>query len=92
MSEPEQVRDRAGRLCLTKYTPMASNRRGEERPKHYQHSFQGGPAISPGGEWIVDNVWVWHPLGIVTAWSLRHWLGDDPWESEDEPSKWSLRP
>lgn len=60
---------------------------GEERPEHYLDYFHGGLAVSPGGEWIVDNGWVWMPIGCVTAWSLRRWIKGNPWESEDGPSK-----
>ena len=76
---------RTGRL-LTDRSPT-SNRQGEDRPQHYLDYFDGGLAISPGGEWIVDNGWVWHPLGVVVAWSLRWWSEGNPWESEDGPTK-----
>ncbi len=33
-------------------------------------------------EWIADNGWVWHPVGIVTTWDLRQWLQENVWESE----------
>jgi hypothetical protein len=71
---------------LTDRSPP-SYRRGEQRPEHYLDYFHGGLLISPSGEWVVDNGWVWSPVGIVTAWSLHRWLEDNPWESEDGPSK-----
>ena len=79
---------RTGRF-LTDRSPT-SYRRGEERPRHYLDYFHGGLAISPGGTWIVDNGWVWHPLGVVVVWSLRRWAEANPWESEDGPTKRSL--
>jgi len=36
---------------------------------------------------MVDDGWVWHPVGIPSAWSLERWLCDNVWESEDGPSK-----
>ena len=76
---------RTGALLTDRSPP--SYRRGEERPEHYLDYFHGGLVVSPGGEWIMDNGWVWMPLGYVTAWGLRRWLRDNPWESEDGPSK-----
>jgi hypothetical protein len=79
---------RTGTL-LTDRSPT-SYCRGEERPEHYLDYFHGGLAVSPGEEWVVDNGWVWSPVGFVTSWSLRRWQRDNPWESEDGPSKRSL--
>jgi hypothetical protein len=42
---------------------------------------------SPDHEYLAEDGWVWHPLGMVMAWSLRRWLGGNVWESEDGPSK-----
>ena len=74
---------------LTDRSPT-SYRRDEDQPEHYLNYFHGGLFISPACEWIVDNGWVWHPLGIVTAWSVRRWLLENPWEAEDGPSKMGL--
>ena len=30
------------------------------------------------------------PVGVVTSWSLRRWVEENPWESEDGPSKRAL--
>jgi hypothetical protein len=76
---------RTGTL-LTDRAPT-SDRKGEERPEHCLDYFHGRLSTSPGGEWVVDNGWVWTPVGVVTTWSLRRWLGDNPWESEDGPSR-----
>ena len=64
-----------------------SYRRGEERPRHYLDYFHGELTVSPAGEWIVDNGWDWHPLGVVVTWSLRCWAQSNIWESEDGSSK-----
>lgn len=79
---------RTGAL-LTDRLPT-SYRRGEEQPEHYLNYFHGGLAVSPGGGQVVDNGWVWHPVGVVTSWSLRRWIEANPWESEDGPSKRAL--
>jgi hypothetical protein len=79
---------RTGRI-LTDRSPT-SYRHGEERPEHDLDYFHGSLAVSPGGDWVADNGWHWHPLGIVVTWSLRHWVETNRWESEDGPSKREL--
>jgi hypothetical protein len=64
--------------------------RGEPRPPHYLDYFHCGLAVSPDQRHIADNGWVWHPVGIVAAWSIDRWLDDNAWESEDGPSKRGL--
>ena len=74
---------------LTQRTPT-SYLQGEVRPPHYLDYFHCGLAISPNSEWVADNGWVWHPVGIVVAWNLRRWLKENVWEAEDGESKKSL--
>ncbi|HEY1173937.1 MAG TPA: hypothetical protein VGH19_21410 [Verrucomicrobiae bacterium] len=59
----------------------------DDRPAHYLDYFHCGLAVSPNGEWLADNGWVWHPFGVVSTWSLKKWLQENPWESEDGTSK-----
>ncbi|NGZ75128.1 hypothetical protein [Saccharibacillus alkalitolerans] len=47
--------------------------------------FHGGLLTSPDGSRIADTGWVWQPVGLLAAWSLREWL-DDPWASENGES------
>jgi hypothetical protein len=70
-------------------TPRAptSYRRGEEPPIHYLDYFHGALSVSPEGTWIADDGWIWHPWGEVVTWSLRRWLEDNAWESEDGQTK-----
>lgn len=70
-----------GRLLTTR--EPASYGQGEARPPHYLDYFHGSLTVSPNGEWIADNGWVWQPVGVVRAWNLRRWIDDNPWESED---------
>lgn len=42
--------------------------------------------VSPHGNWIVQNGWGWHPVGIVRSWNLPDWVDRNPWESEDGKS------
>ncbi|NVB80170.1 MAG: NADAR family protein [Kofleriaceae bacterium] len=59
---------------------------GDARPEHYLDYFHAGLVISPSGERVIDNGWVWHPFGVVRAFSLRRWVDGNPYESEDGPS------
>jgi hypothetical protein len=74
-----------GRL-LTERGPT-SYRRGEPRPIHYLDYFHAGLRPSPGGQWIADNGWVWHPSGVVVTWNAGLWRTTNVWESEDGPSR-----
>jgi hypothetical protein len=60
-----------------------SYQRGEERPQHYLDYFHGALYPSPGSTHILDDGWVWHPVGIPVTWNLDRWLSDNAWESED---------
>lgn len=57
--------------------------KGEPAPKHYLDYFHGRLLVSPDQEWIADWGWVWHPVGMIRCWSLRKWLYESVWESED---------
>jgi hypothetical protein len=83
------VSDPATGKLLTARHPT-SYRTGEQRPEHYLDYFHGGLQVSPGGGWIVDDGWVWHPFGVPMAWSLERWLSGNVWESEDGPTNKSL--
>ncbi|NTX51462.1 WD40 repeat domain-containing protein [Myxococcus sp. CA039A] len=75
-------------------TPRESTRRGkpgEPRTQHELDYFHCGLTVSPDGNWLVDDGWVWHPVGILTAFSLRRWVHENVWESEDGPSLKQLR-
>ncbi len=64
-----------------------SYEREEKRPPHYLDYFQCGLCVSPDGEWIAGNGWVWHPVGAVDTWSLRQWVNKNVWEAEDGATK-----
>jgi hypothetical protein len=76
---------RAGAL-LTEREPT-SYKRGEMRPEHYLDYFHCQLAVSPNQEFVADNGWCWHPVGIVSTWNLPRWLHDNIWESESGESK-----
>ncbi|MCX5746777.1 MAG: hypothetical protein NT062_30245, partial [Proteobacteria bacterium] len=59
-------------------------------PLHDLDYFHGGLEASPDDRWIVDNGWVWHPVGIVTVFSVDAWLGGNVWETEDGPTRRAL--
>ncbi|MBJ6764860.1 hypothetical protein JGU66_29195 [Myxococcaceae bacterium JPH2] len=65
--------------------------KSEDAKAHGLDYFHCGLTVSPDGQWLVDDGWVWHPVGILTSLSLRRWLHENVWESEDGPSRKSLR-
>jgi hypothetical protein len=78
--------DAASGELLTRREPT-SYRHGEPRPAHYLDYFHGALRLSPGGRWIADDGWVWHPVGMPTVWDAQSWLNGNVWESEDGPSQ-----
>lgn len=60
------------------------------RPAHYLDYFHGRLHVSLGGEWILDDGWVWHPVGVPAWWSLLRWVKENRWESEDGASRVDL--
>jgi hypothetical protein len=58
----------------------------DARPEHYLDYFHADLIPSPDGERVIDNGWVWHPSGCVRAFSLRRWVEENPFESEDGPT------
>jgi len=60
-----------------------SYQHGKERPSHYLDYFHGAICLSPRGTYLLDDGWVWHPVGIPVVWSFDRWLSENTWESED---------
>ncbi|GAA1952196.1 hypothetical protein [Kitasatospora viridis] len=58
--------------------------------EHHLDFFHGALYPSPDGRRILDDGWLWHPIGIPAVWRLDRWLGENPWESEDGPSRLDL--
>jgi hypothetical protein len=68
-----------------------SYEREEQRPPHYLEYFHGRLYASTDGKWILDDGWIWHPIGVPAVWSLERWLGGNVWESEEDgPSRREL--
>ncbi|WP_163868840.1 hypothetical protein [Myxococcus eversor] len=76
---------------LTRREPGGRGKPGEPMPRHERDYFHCGLTVSPDEAWLVDDGWVWHPLGILTTFSLRRWVHENVWESEDGPSLKHLR-
>ena len=60
---------------------------GESRPEHYLDYFHGSLYVDPTSMHIVDDGWIWHPVGVPTVWSLERWFSHNVWESEDGSTK-----
>jgi hypothetical protein len=65
--------------------PTSYGHEDKKRPEHYLDYFHGALALSPGSTRVLDDGWVWHPVGVPSVWSLERWL-ENPWESEDGSS------
>jgi hypothetical protein len=63
----------------------------QRHPEHYLDYFHGALFVSPGSARVLDDGWVWHPVGIPSAWSTRRWL-ENAWESEDGPTRVDICP
>ena len=57
------VSDASSGQLLSKRGPTAYQN-GEQRPEHYLDYFHGALYLSPKGTRILDDGWVWHPVGI----------------------------
>ena len=83
ISDPETGRLLTGR-GPTSYTS------GEERPPHYLDYFHGGLHVSPSGTKVLDDGWVWQPMGCVSMFDARDWLSGNMWETEEACRKPAL--
>ncbi|MBV8879457.1 MAG: hypothetical protein JO332_05820 [Planctomycetaceae bacterium] len=63
---------------------------GDAPPAHGLDYFHGALYVSPDQRHLLDDGWVWHPVGMPMVWDLDRWLMDNPWESEDGPSRLDL--
>lgn len=78
LSDPSCGRLRSGR--------GTDGRKDEPRPQHCRDYFHGRLLVSPGGRYLADDGWVWHPSGLPSVWNLDRWVRHNPFESEDGPS------
>jgi WD40 repeat protein len=62
----------------------------DTEPERHLDYFHGQLIPSPDGSRLLDDGWVWHPVGIPRAWSVADWLRGNAWESEDGPSAVNL--
>lgn len=77
-----------GRLLTARPSPRYEH--GREPPPHYLDYFHASLLPSPSGERVLDNGWVWQPSAVPRTFSLRRWLDENVWESEDGPSAHDL--
>lgn len=51
-------------------------------PEHYLPYFHGALYVSPEQGRILDDGWIFHPMGVPVTWSLDQWLFANVWEPE----------
>lgn len=44
--------------------------------------YRGALHVSPDGCWVLEDGWIWDPVGSPLAWSVEHWLGGRTWEPD----------
>jgi hypothetical protein len=71
---------------LLSVRPDPPYQQDQPNAEHYLDYFHAGLSVSPDQQWIVDNGWIWHPIGAIMAWDLQRWVQDNVWESERGPS------
>lgn len=75
--------------CLSERAPPAY-RQDAPPPAHYLDYFHAGLVGSPGGRFVLDHGWCWHPWGQPRVFDAERWLAGHVWESEDGPSVHAL--
>ncbi|MFC8197894.1 hypothetical protein ACFUTV_21145 [Streptomyces sp. NPDC057298] len=75
----------SGALLTERSFPPSAD--GGALPEHHLNYFHGALYVSPDGKRILDDGWVWHPIGVPSVWDLAPWIGSNVWESEDGPSR-----
>ena len=83
LSDPE-----SGELLSVRDTPGYGQ--GENPPPHYLDYFHGALIVDPTGTRVVDDGWIWHPVGVPVVFRLARWHGENVWESDDGPSRLDL--
>ena len=84
------ISDPATGELLTSRAPTSYSS-GQPRPPHYLDYFHGALLVSPDSTRILDDGWVWHPVGIPYAWCVPRWL-ENVWESEDGQTRVDICP
>ena len=79
---------RTGQLLTAREPELGDD--GRAISAHNLDFFHGQLRASPGGQWVVDMGWVWHPWGVMLAWRLDRWLAESVWEAESGESKHDL--
>jgi hypothetical protein len=79
---------RTGVSLTQRHSPIWKT--GEPRPLHDLDYFHSDLSVSPGQQFVADNGWKWHPVGVIASWSLQRWVEQNAWESEDGSSRKDL--
>ncbi|MFI5732931.1 hypothetical protein ACIA49_22630 [Kribbella sp. NPDC051587] len=55
-------------------TPRDTELRDKENPPpDYLDYFHGALTVSPTGRWLLDDGWIWHPVGVPAVVDLAAW-------------------
>jgi hypothetical protein len=61
-----------------------------QRLEHDLDYFHCRLTVSPDGQHVAEDGWIWHPVGVVVTWDTGPWLAGNVWESEDGLSRKTL--
>jgi len=59
-----------------------SEQKREDGPASAHTEFKSSVYISPDNKWIVEDGWVWHPVGVIVRWDFKHWIEKNKWEAD----------
>ncbi|MFC9688644.1 hypothetical protein ACFTSF_08895 [Kribbella sp. NPDC056951] len=75
----DRVNSASGSLLTPRDTKW---RKGDERPENYLDYFHGRLTVSPTGAWLVDDGWVWAPVGIPLLIDVAAWQNGTTYAAE----------
>jgi hypothetical protein len=68
-----------GEVVTKRETPVYQR---EQRPDHHLDYFHCSLFVSPDQEWIIEDGWIWSPVGTIASWNLRRWVQNNVWDSK----------
>ena len=67
-------------------TELHTGRCLTDRADRSQNYFHASLHVSPSHIWMIDNGWIWHPIGIMQKWKMDEWINDNPFMLDENIS------
>jgi len=71
---------RTGELLTNPDSAVYQNK--QPLPERIPAFFHTSLVVSPDNQYVANDGWIWHPIGIVVTWNLHKWLNENCNESE----------